>query len=244
MTPAEARLALTVRRANGMDDSNAMIAEALVRARKDTDLRVWCERQEAFDRGVAAGLRAVAPPGGLRESILSGTGGGRGVRFARAAAVWAIAAGLALMAGLVGSRSTVPGLATVDDLVAMALRDVVAPEHKPASGASGDGLATVLARPGLRLGPGSGVDFSRLAERGCRRLKIGGSEVFEVCFQRVGVGMIHLYITNDKLFAGFEHPVESGVGEAGGRSVATWVEQGRRFVLVSSAGGAGIRNLL
>jgi hypothetical protein len=244
MTPAEARLALTVRRANGMDDSNAMITAALLRAREDTDLRVWCERQQAFDRGVAAALRAVAPPGGLRESILSGTGGRRGVRFARVAAVWGIAAGLALMAGFLGSRSAVPGRPTVDDLVAMALRDVVAPEHKPASGASEDGLATVLARPGLRLGPGSGVDFSRLAERGCRRLKIGGSQVFEVCFQRVGVGMIHLYITSDKLFADFENPVESGGGEAGGRSVATWVEQGRRFVLVSSAGGAGIRNLL
>ncbi len=240
MTPLEVRLALTVRRANGRDDSTPCIAAALECARRDPVLNAWCYRQERFDRGVAAGLLAVGPPPELRESLLRGPK----ARVASPAWVWVIAACFALMVLSIGAVLANRARPSVDDLVALALKDLVSSDHVPAADIGEASLATVLTRPGLRVGVGTTVDFAGLAARGCRRLTIGGREVFEICFQRADFGKIHMYIAFEDDFIENDNSREPRMLEIAGRAAATWVNQGRRFVLVADGGARGIRNLL
>ncbi len=235
---------LAARRPSGQDDASPLLGPALDLARQDPVLGAWLRRQETFDRAVANASRAVPPPVGLRESILAGESGrvpsGAGVtRWS-----WAIAASLALIGLLGGWGLHQTKRPPVDDLVAFALHDVVAEDHAPSAEFGHGQLAAALTKPAVRLGAGSPIDFSRLAEQGCRSLKIGGREVFEICFQREGSGTFHLYIALEKDFKENEALAELRITDRRDRSWATWAENGRRFVLVSQKGGSAIRNLL
>ena len=66
------RLILGARRPGGDDDHEPEIAAALNAAKHDPALSEWVEKQAVVDRKISASLRAVQPPAGLRERILSG----------------------------------------------------------------------------------------------------------------------------------------------------------------------------
>lgn len=68
----EARFILQACRPGGQDADNPAFAAALEQARKCPDLRRWFEEEQAFDAAVAAKLRAVAVPAGLKAEILTG----------------------------------------------------------------------------------------------------------------------------------------------------------------------------
>jgi hypothetical protein len=72
MTRDEARQILEAARANGRDDADPQVAEALRMAAQDPELTAQLERQRALDITMTAGINSIPVPTDLRESILAG----------------------------------------------------------------------------------------------------------------------------------------------------------------------------
>ena len=66
------RLLLSARRSGGQDDRDADMAEALAYAQGNPALAEWASGQQRTDAALAAKLRQVQPPQGLRDTILAG----------------------------------------------------------------------------------------------------------------------------------------------------------------------------
>ena len=72
MNNSEAKFILNAYRPGGRDADDATFGAALAQARNDPALGAWLVREQAHGAAVAAKLRVVAPPAGLREAILTG----------------------------------------------------------------------------------------------------------------------------------------------------------------------------
>src|SRR5437879_363453 len=107
MTNTEAKFILAAYRANGGDAGDAAMADAVQQAKNDPLLRAWFQRAQGHDAAVAAKLREISPPAGLREAILAGGRASTGIRQARRPAwlrpTWlAAAAAILILAGGLG----------------------------------------------------------------------------------------------------------------------------------------------
>jgi len=71
MTRDEARQILETARANGRDDTDPRVAEALRLAAQNPELARQLERQRALDAAMTAGMSSIPVPADLRESILA-----------------------------------------------------------------------------------------------------------------------------------------------------------------------------
>src|SRR5206468_40161 len=72
MNNTEAKFILNAYRPNGRDATDATFAAALQQAKADPALGAWFAREQSHGAAVAAKLRAIVPPAGLREAILAG----------------------------------------------------------------------------------------------------------------------------------------------------------------------------
>ena len=72
MNNQEAKFILRAYRSNGVDANDAVFAEALQQAQQDPTLKAWLASQQAMDAVMAAKLKEIIPPAGLREAILTG----------------------------------------------------------------------------------------------------------------------------------------------------------------------------
>src|SRR6185295_12013962 len=121
MNNQEAKFILGAYRPDGSDATDPMFAEALTMVERDPELRDWLERQRAFDRAVAAKVRAIVPPAELREAILAGGRASRPRRLWWTNPVVLVAAAAMVVLGVV-SYSIMPRLSrpAVSDLVGFA----------------------------------------------------------------------------------------------------------------------------
>jgi hypothetical protein len=71
MTRDEAKLLLESARANGRDDTDPRVAEALRLAAQDPELARLLERQRAFDARMTAGMTSIILPEHLKPSVLA-----------------------------------------------------------------------------------------------------------------------------------------------------------------------------
>lgn len=72
MTISEARFILSAVRADRLGEPDPRVTEALHLAESDPELREWFAESTRFDQAVASRLQEIAPPEGLRSSILAG----------------------------------------------------------------------------------------------------------------------------------------------------------------------------
>lgn len=246
MNNQEAKFYLSAYRPGGADARDPAMAGALEQVQRDPALRAWFEREQAHDAAVAEKLRAVAPPADLRAAILAG---GRASGEAR---VWwrrpqwmALAATFALLATLAGlwlSGWTASGAPRgVGELASFSLRDLDG-LHYPAHVAAGSELERLLAagRPGLA--DGVGLSPQELRRDGCHVLKVGGIEVYEVCFKRDRY--YHLYLVrrdNMRVEPGEERPMLVVRDE---RAALTWADDRYVYVLAGRGDGGDLRALL
>lgn len=97
MTREEAKELLSAFRAHNADSADPVFREALELARKDSDLGAWLIRQQEFDKMLRLKLSSIAPPEGLRETILESLKEATAVQSRRIG--WlAVAAAVALVA--------------------------------------------------------------------------------------------------------------------------------------------------
>lgn len=180
MNNDEAKFILAAYRPGGQDATDPLFAEPLSQARRDPDLKVWFKSQLAFDSAVAARLREVQPPAGLRDLILAG------VRVSRRERTWPrrwhwfaaaamLAIGLSVLVAVVRSAGVRPELAK---LTRFALRDTAfdGMEHIASLPAMRD-LEARLAETRFRAGARLDFDPGRLRANGCRTVHVAGREV-------------------------------------------------------------------
>ncbi len=246
MNNEEAKFILGAYRPGGRDAADATFAEALRQAQTDPELGAWLAREQAFDRAVAAKLRAVDPPPGLREAILTGgrVSSTRPRPWWRSTSWMAMAASLALIlpvAGTVWFQHARPAPAALAQMARFALAEPLSAHTGPHADKLG-AFGAWLLNPAHRLTATPVADLNLLKSEGCRSLTIAGHPVFEICFQRGG--MYHLYIGRRRDFSpapGVTGPVFL---EAGKRSVAAWANQQLVYVLMTVGSPETLRRIL
>lgn len=247
MKNQEAKFILGAYRANGQDADDPMFAEALSQAQRDPELQGWLHQHQAFDTAVAGKLRDVVPPAELREAILAGA------RASRPRSAWwtnrawlAAAAAVLIIASVSVVTTRSKSAPSLSELTAFALQDLANAhdEHvgfPPEFAALQDQLAT--ARSSVATAAAAGVDLDELRRKNCRSVRIGGREVFEICFRRDGT-WYHLYAARREDFApGSARPDEllASHGEFAGTA---WADAKHVYALVTSGGEAALRRLI
>ena len=258
MTNEEAKFMLQGYRPNGEDADNDAFAEALAQADRDPSLRAWFEREQAFDAMIAGKLREVAPPAGLRESILAGTRmstqptrlapttspawwrGAWGLTLAAAAAI-ALVATLWFGPGRAPSLAVLPG---TEVLLQTAMSEYRG-EHPMGLHADEMGeFGRWLEADGTRLASGPmPVSLAELHQRGCRVIEVAGHELFEICFQRDG-NWFHVYLAPRKSFDPSSLHDQPMFHEQGEFVAASWADEKFVYLVSSTAGMDALRGLL
>lgn len=245
MNNEEAEFILAAYRPDGRDAHDDRFAEALAQVQRDPELRAWWQRQRAFDAAVAAKIAAVAPPPGLRATILAGGRASGNRRRAWKLPAWlAAAAALVFLATIAVTLNPRRGTPNLQDLAAAAMRDLADAHGGHTAGSTGIAdLEARLASAALPLSQTLRLDLADIQRRNCRTLRIAGREVFEICFQRDGT-WFHLYAARR---AGFEvTPTDTAVlqvsrGEYAG---AAWSDAANVYALVTNAGAAALRRVI
>ena len=244
MNNDEAKFILGAYRANGRDADHPLFREALAQTRNDPALGAWFARAQAHDAAIAARLREVVPPAGLREAILAGSRASRGSQPGmRFPAVWlALAASVAVLLAATIALWPNRAAAEAERFAAFALDDTAHGKHG-GHGAAAGALQVLLSQPSTRLAAGLPVDFSALRATGCRTLNFAGHDVLEVCFQRNGA-WFHCYIANRADFPSLRVGAPAAFAQQAQFASASWADATHRFVVVSNAGLDAVKQLL
>jgi hypothetical protein len=221
-----------------------MFGAALAQAGSDPALGAWFARAQAHDAALAAKLREITPPAGLREAILAGARVSRAPQAARRwPTIWlALAASVAVLLTVSLALWPKRAGAEVAQLTAFALNDTAHGQHGGHGTAAG-ALQVRLSQPSTRLGAGLPVEFATLRATGCRTLTVAGHDVLEVCFQRDGV-WYHCYIAKCADFPAREPGAAAEFVQEARLAGATWADATHRFVVVTDAGLEAVKRLL
>ncbi|MEO6875163.1 MAG: hypothetical protein ABI222_10115 [Opitutaceae bacterium] len=244
MSNNEAKFILGAYRANGRDADDATFGAALAQARSDPALGAWFARTRAHDAAMAAKLREIAPPVGLREAILAGARASRAPRKDRRfPTMWlALAASVAVLLAVTATFWPNRAAAEAAKFAAFAVTDTARGGHEGHGEAAG-ALQSMLANPATHLGAGLPMDFTALRTSGCRTLNFAGHDVLEVCFQREGA-WFHCYIARAGDFPARAAGAPATFTSDPHFASASWSDAAYHFVVVSNAGVEAVKRLL
>jgi hypothetical protein len=243
MTNEEAKFILSAYRSGGGDAADPMFAQALQQTQTDPALRDWFARKQGYDSAVAAKLKQIEPPSGLRDAILAGARASAKPRSAFRMFTWVgIAAAAAAVALLVIPFRLSRTTSAANQLVEFAINDTAFADHE----AHGDvsSLQAMLGDRNARLATDLRLDLDKVRAKGCRTVSVAGEEVFEVCFSRDGK-WFHLYVARTP-----DRPTATDRGmilkQENKFACATWVDasSGVRYAVVSDQGLDAVKSLL
>jgi hypothetical protein len=244
MTNDEAKFILSAFRPNGSDTGNDTFCDALRMAGDDPVLGAWFAQSRAHDTAVAARLRQIAPPPGLREAILagvkvSGSSSSSGLGWGWIAG---LAAAAAVAIGVFSMRAPSHPDSGTTELAGFAINDMVMEQHG-GRGEPAGALIAELQTKGARMPGADQIDFEKLRDTGCRTLNFAGHDVIEVCFARDGL-VFHLYVTRrDGPLGDSVAKGPSFIAQAAG-AAAVWSDRRFDYAIASTAGIEAIRRLL
>jgi hypothetical protein len=245
MNNQEAKFILGAYRPDGRDAQDSRFAEAIAQAERDPELRAWWDNQRAFDATVAAKLRDVAPPPGLRESILAGGRASQPRRRWWSQPGWlAAAAAVALLATLTVALREFRSVPNLEQLATFAVKDLDH-AHDDHSGYPAN-LAAVQGQLASAPGPlteGIKLDLEELRRKNCRTVRVAGREVFEVCFQRDGT-WFHLYAARRSDFAPGPADPKALLAARGKYAATAWSDGTHVYALVARAGVEALRRVI
>jgi len=253
MNNTEAKFILAAYRPGGRDASDPAFDAALAQAKADPALGAWFARSQEHDATVAAKLRTITPPAGLREAILAGgrVTGGHSASQAETTkrAFWkqwtwlAAAAAIAILAAL--SRPYWPKHGVADaPLTDFALTDALEPQKHGGHGEANGAWQALLSQSSTHLASGAlPVDFAALRSTGCRTVSVAGHDVLEVCFKRDG-SWFHCYVARVEDFPGAPDKAAPSFAASGKMVAAMWADGKHRYVVAGSAGRPALERLL
>ena len=238
----EARLLFSAYRPNGQDADDPTFAAAIEAAKNDPALAAWLAEQEAFDRAVAAHLRAVEVPGDLRAKILAGAAVSRRRAWWAAPRLWAVAAVLAVFAGVAALwPGKTDGLADWQKHGLAVLGEIIA-AREPFDLPHPDAAALAAWLHEHAVPEPAALDGK--SPIGCKNIAWDGHNMSLVCFDLGGGVLVHLFSTDR---AGLAHLPPDGpahFAQDGAWTVALWNEGGKTLMLASQQGAAPLRRML
>lgn len=248
MSNDEAKFLLKAYRPGGHDAGDPAMAPALAQARSDPALRGWFEREQAHGAAVAAKLRAIVPPAGLRDAILAGARVSQAPVSARPRrSRWqqpgwlAAAAAIVILLSFGAWWRFVPiGGASLE---AFAVNFVDHGFLLEKRGADVAVLKTWLAERRGPLPETLPPEFDRLHALGCRTLKFQGRDVSLVCFERDG-REFHVFVARREGLSGDVMENAPRFVDRGKLVAATWTDAKNRYVVVSDAGMDTLKRVL
>lgn len=242
MDNEEAKFILKAYRPNGADAGDARFGGALTQAERDPSLRVWFEREQARDKVVAAKLKSIPVPVGLRESILAGGKLSVARRpWWRQPAWMALAASVAILLTLALSWRYRAVRTDWNQVVAQISNDAAHDELHGSHGETAKQLVAMLTSSTTHLSAPMAIDLGRLKTDGCRTLSVAGHEVMEVCFARNG-GEFHLYVM--KRPAARDLPPAPQFATRAGMHSVLWTDANHLYVMASTKDEAALKALL
>jgi hypothetical protein len=243
MTSQEAKFLLSAYRPDGRDADDPFFSEALSQARSDPELAAWLAREQAVDAGLAASLREIVPPPGLRESILAGARASQKHRPWWQTPLWLAAASLAVLIGASVAVRTRGAPATESDLARSALRDLAeeGSEHDPNLPSMAAVEARLASHP-LPIYRNLDMDRDLLRRDHCRVISVAGHDVFEICFKHDNV-WYHLYVARMGDFAPSAPTGTPTFMDRNAFAAAAWTDGRATFALVTDAGSAALRRM-
>lgn len=246
MNNDEARFLLNAYRPAGRDADDPAMREALDHAQRDPVVKSWFERQRAHDAAVAAKLREIAPPPGLREAILAGARASvrapePRVRWRRPV-WWSLMAAAIVVFGLAAwwRFAPVEGATFEDFAVNFVERGFLL----EARGADVGALRTWLAARQAPLPVALPAEFARLRALGCRTLEYRSRGVSLICFERGGKEY-HVFVARREDVPGAGPAADRpNYFSRGGHVAASWADASHRYVVVSDADMESLRRIL
>jgi anti-sigma-K factor RskA len=245
MNNQEAKFILGAYRPDGRDANDAMFTEALAQAERDPELRAWLERERTFDAAFSKKLKQIEPPSGLRDAIIAGVRASQPRRNWWAHPSWlGAAAAIAIVAVTTFALRGPTSGTSMAQLVAFALNDTINSHddhvgHPPTLSAEQAQLASVS----TPLAKEMKLNLDELRRKGCRSVRIGGRELFEICFLRDGV-WYHLYAAERKGFAPGGDDPQSLISSREGYASTAWADSKYVYALVTSAGAEALRRVI
>jgi hypothetical protein len=247
MTNLEAKFVLSAYRANGSDAADPAMRDALQQAQRDPSLEAWFEQEHAHAAAVAARLREITPPAGLRDAILAGARAGKTAapsrsRFWQRPLILAAAASVAVLLSVFSwwRFSPVHGNSLDDFALNFVARGFVLAERSADVGQ----LKTWLAAHRSPLPAELPASFDRLRALGCRNLKFDGRDVSLVCFESGGKEY-HVFVARREDFPGRGPAQIAPAFDPSRRLVATaWSDANNHYVMVSDASVEDVKRLL
>lgn len=232
----EAKLILSVYRANGADAQDPLFREALKQAESDPVLRAWLAEQQELDAQIASAFGGIKGPVEGKAMIQTTMGA---TRVSRRRWLWplALAASIAVLLALRTALPNRTGLALPANASLAELATNLSDHHASIGLMSSDysKLRSWISEKGgplpERLPPG----LEKLAVLGCETWKTSRGKVSLVCFVGDNMKMVHLYV--------FDQPPDGIDGKglpdlsrprferSGDWSLAVWRDQGRGYVL-------------
>lgn len=246
MSNDEARFVLAACRPSGRDAGDPAMAGALEQAKNDPALGAWFAREQAHGFAMAAKLREIAPPAGLREAILAGaraSGGAVAPRRARwAQPVWlAAAAAVAMLLSLAAWWRLAPvGGASFEEFAVNFVDRGFLLQKRSANLAE---LKSWLAGQRGPLPETLPAEFARLRALGCRKLDFQGRDVSLVCFERGGKEF-HLFVLRREDGPGAPAGAAPRFSDRGKLVAAAWSDAKNHYVVVSDAEMDPVKRLL
>ncbi len=245
----DAKFLLQAYRPGGDDSADTQMTAALEQARRDPELGAWLMREQSFDQQVAAKLRAVTPPAGLRDAILAG---GRASTPERTTQAWwrgaqaqwlGLAAAVTLAAVTALTFWSVPRTPGLEALAQTALHEMQGSHGEPTIADAVGAFGAWLQNPSTRLAAGMPMDLAQVRNSGCRSLKVGGREVFEVCFIR-GEHEYHFYVGKRQDFDIPSRSTSPMLVAQGGMATLAWADEQHVYVLAGTGDGSALKALL
>lgn len=238
----EAKFILKAYRPGGADAGDAQFSAALTQAERDPELRTWFEREQARDKAVAAKLKAIPVPAGLRESILAGGKVTAAQRPWWRQPLWlAMAASVAILLTVASLWRNRVDRTDWSKVVAELSDDAAHTEKHGSSGETARQLVALVTNSATRLGASLPVDVGRLKKDGCRTLSVAGHDVAEICFERNG-GEFHLYVM--KRPPGDHLTGEPKFTRHGEINSVLWTDADHLYVMASTQGPDALKALL
>ncbi len=261
MTNKDASFLLGSCRPNGADSNDPEFSNALAQAGHDPGLKQWFEDQRRFDSAIAARIQSIPVPDGLRSRILTGGRVSRRVRWTFPPRLWAIAAVLAIFAGITLKFSghfpkasyesaavtslPVPGSGQWQDQALATLSGIVS--GRMAFDVQSPNVAELqqwLRAKGSPVAGALPASLESLASLGCKMVSWHGHPISIICFHGPGGQNVHLAMIDRSTLDNpppDSHPVYA---IRDGWQTALWSQGNMAMMLATKAPESQLRTLL
>ncbi len=246
MTNKDASFLLGSCRPNGADSNDPEFSNALAQAGRDPGLKRWFEDQRRFDSAIAAHIQSIRVPEGLRSRILTGGRVSRPARWWSPRQLMAIAAMLALFAGLglwFYPGSPAPdqwqdqALATLSGIVSGRMTfDVQSPNVAE--------LQQWLRAKGSPVAGSLPASLESLAGLGCKMVSWHGHPISIICFHGPGGQNVHLAMIDRSTLDNPPPGAQPIYAVRDGWQTAVWSQGNMAMMLATKAPESQLRTLL